>query len=86
MEDHYKSLSHTKWQCKYHVILIPKCHRKSLFEVVRKELREVFHRLAEQKECKIEEGQVMPDHIHMLISVPPKRAVSGVVGYMRGTA
>lgn len=83
MED-YKSLSHTKWQCKYHVIFIPKYRRRKLFGVVRRELGEVFHRLAEQKGCRIEESHIMPDHVHMLISIPPKSAVSSVVGYIKG--
>jgi putative transposase len=84
MEDAYKSLSHTKWQCKYHVVFIPKYRRKTLFGVVRRELGPVFRRLAEQKECRIEEGHILPDHVHMLIHVPPKLAVSSVVGYLKG--
>ena len=83
MED-YQSLSHTRWQCKYHVIFIPKYRRRTLFGVIRRELGEVFRRLAEQKECRIEEGHIMSDHVHMLISVPPKLAVSSVVGYLKG--
>jgi len=83
MED-YQSLSHTRWQCKYHVIFIPKYRRRALFGVVRRELGGVFHRLAEQKECRIEEGHIRPDHVHMLISIPPKLAVSSVVGYLKG--
>lgn len=83
MED-YQSLSHTKWQCKYHIIFIPKYRRKTLYGVVRRELGDVFHRLAEQKGCKIIEGHIMPDHVHMLISIPPKFAVSSVVGYIKG--
>jgi putative transposase len=83
MED-YKSLSHTKWQCKYHVIFIRKYRRKKLYGVVRRELGAVFHRLANQKECEIIEGHIMPDHVHMLISIPPKLAVSSVVGYLKG--
>jgi putative transposase len=83
MED-YKSLSHTKWQCKYHIIFIPKYRRRALFGAVRRELGSVFHRLAEQKECRIEEGHVMIDHVHMLVSIPPKLAVSSVVGYLKG--
>ena len=83
MEDH-QSLSHTKWQCKYHIIFIPKYPRKALFGVVRRELGNVFHRLAEQKGCRIEEEHVMSDHVHMLISIPPKLAVSSVVGYLKG--
>ena len=84
MEDQYENLSHTKWQCKYHVIFIPKCRRRRLFGVVRRELGAVFRRLAEQKGCKVHEGHVMPDHVHMLISIPPKLAVSSVVGYIKG--
>ncbi len=83
MED-YQSLSHTRWQCKYHVIFIPKYRRRTLFGAIRRELGGVFRRLAEQKECRIEEGHIMPDHVHMLISVPPKLAVSSVVGYLKG--
>ena len=83
MED-YQSLSHTRWQCKYHVIFIPKYRRRALFGIVRGELGGVFHRLAEQKECRIEEGHIRPDHVHMLISIPPKLAVSSVVGYLKG--
>ncbi|HBZ55595.1 MAG TPA: IS200/IS605 family transposase [Syntrophobacteraceae bacterium] len=83
MED-YQSLSHTTWQCKYHIIFIPKCRRKKLYGVVRRELGSVFHRLAEQKECTIIEGHILPDHVHMLISIPPKLAVSSVVGFIKG--
>lgn len=83
MED-YQSLSHTRWQCKYHIVFIPKYRRKQLYGVVRRKLGEVFHRLAEHKGCRIEEGHIMPDHVHMLISIPPKHAVSGVVGYIKG--
>lgn len=82
--DDYNKLSHTKWQCKYHVIFIPKYRRKKLYGLVRRELGEVFHRLAQQKECLIEEGHILPDHVHMLISIPPKLSVSSVVGYIKG--
>jgi putative transposase len=79
-----RSLSHTKWQCKCHIVFIPKYRKRRLYGVVRKHLGEVFHRLAKQKECWIEEGHIMPDHVHMLINVPPKLAVSSVVGYIKG--
>ena len=82
--DEQGSLSHTKWECKYHVIFIPKYRRKALYEQLRKELAEVFHRLAAQKESRIEEGHLMSDHVHMMISIPPKYAVSQVVGYIKG--
>ena len=78
------SLNHTRWECKYHVVFIPKYRRKALFGQIRKELGEIFHKLARQKESVIEEGHVMPDHVHMMISVPPKYAVSQVVGYIKG--
>src|SRR6478609_4264788 len=82
--DEPASLSHTKWECKYHVIFIPKCRRRTLYAELRKHLGEVFRRLASQKESRIEEGHLMPDHVHMLISIPPKYAVSQVVGYVKG--
>jgi len=82
--DDFKSLSHTKWECKYHVVFIPKCRRKKLYGELRKELGEVFRELARRKECEIVEGHLMPDHVHMMISIPPKYAVSQVVGYIKG--
>jgi len=78
------SLSHTQWECKYHVVFIPKYRRKVLFERLRRELGEVFRRLAEQKESRIEEGHLMADHVHMMISIPPKHSVAQVVGYIKG--
>jgi putative transposase len=82
--DEYESLSHTKWECKYHVVFIPKCRRKTLFGQIRQHLGEVFRKLAAQKESRIEEGHLLPDHVHMLISIPPKYAVSQVVGFIKG--
>jgi putative transposase len=82
--DDVQTLNHSKWDCKYHVVFIPKCRRKSLYEQLRSYLGEVLRRLAEQKECRIEEGHLMPDHVHMMISIPPKYAVSQVVGYIKG--
>ncbi len=82
--DEFQSLNHTKWDCKYHVVFIPKGRKKALFGHVRQHLGEVFRRLAEHKESRIEEGHLMPDHVHMMISVPPKYAVSQVVGYIKG--
>src|SRR6266545_1725164 len=82
--DDYGSLSHTKWECKYHVVFIPKCRRKTLYGELRKHLGEVFRGLAEQKESRIEEGHLMVDHVHMMISIPPKYAVSQVVGFIKG--
>ena len=82
--DRSESLSHTKWECKYPVVFIPKCRRKTLYGELRRHLGEVFRSLAEHKECRIEEGHLMPDHVHMLISIPPKYAVSQVIGYIKG--
>jgi putative transposase len=82
--DRAESLSHTRWECKYHVVFIPKCRRKVLYGQLRKYLGEVFHQLASHRECKIEEGHLMPDHVHMLISIPPKYSVSQVIGYIKG--
>ncbi len=70
--DAYQSLSHTKWDSKYHVVFIPKCRRKTLYVELRRYLGEVFHQLAAQKQSRIEEGHLMPDHVHMMISIPPK--------------
>lgn len=77
-------LNHSTWECKYHVVFTPKYRKKELFGVIRKELKDVFHRLARQKECMIEEGKLMPDHVHMLISIPPKHAVASILGFLKG--
>jgi len=80
----YESLSHTRWECKYHIVFIPKYRRKALFGEIRKHMGELFHELARQRESKIEEGHLMPDHVHILISIPPKYSVSEVMGFMKG--
>jgi putative transposase len=80
----YETLSHSKWDCKYHVVFIPKYRRKALYGELRRHLGTVFRTLAEQKESRIEEGHLMMDHVHMLISIPPKYAVANVVGFMKG--
>ena len=82
--DNIESLNHTKWDCKYHVVFIPKGRRKLLYAELRKHLGEVFRTLAQHKESRIEEGHLMVDHVHMMISIPPKYAVSQVVGYIKG--
>jgi putative transposase len=66
------------------VVFIPKYRKKTIFGQIRRELGEVLRRLAEQKESRIEEGHLMPDHVHMMISIPPKHAVSQVIGYIKG--
>jgi len=82
--DEYESLSHSKWECKYHVVFIPKCRRKALYGALRKHLGEVLRDLAGPGESRIEEGHLLPDHVPRLISIPPKYAVSQVVGYIKG--
>ena len=82
--DSLEGLSHSCWECKYHVVFIPKCRRKTLYEKLRPHLGEVFRQLAGQKECRIEEGHLMADHVHILISIPPKYSVAQVIGYIKG--
>ena len=82
--DEYESLSHSKWECKYYVVFIPKCRRKTLYGQLGQYLGEVFRKLAEQKESRVEEGHLMPDHVHMLISIPSKYAVAQVIGFIKG--
>jgi len=80
----YESLSHSRWDCKYHIVFVPKNRRKILYGKVRKYLGPVFHQLAGQRECKILKGSMVQDHVHMLIQIPPKHSVAEVVGYMKG--
>ena len=82
--DKTESLNHTKWDCKYHIVFIPKFRRKVLYGQLRRHLIDVFRTLAQHKESRIEEGHLMPDHVHMMISIPPKYSVSNVVGYIKG--
>ena len=82
--DKYQSLNHTAWDCKYHVVFIPKCRRRTLYLELRRYLGEVFRRLAQQRESEILEGHLMPDHVHMLIQIPPKYPVSNVIGFIKG--
>ena len=80
----YHSLTHTRWDCKYHIVFIPKRRKKKVFGALRKHLGEILHELASHRESKIVEGHLMTDHVHMCISIPPKYAVSMVVGYIKG--
>ena len=80
----YQRLCHRRWDCKYHVVFIPKRRKKQIFGALRKHLPEMFRELARHKESQIVEGHLMPDHVHMCISIPPKYAVSNVVGYLKG--
>jgi putative transposase len=78
------SLSHTRWKCKYHVVFIPKCRRKVLYQELRRHLGEVFRSLASQRESRVEEGHLLVDHVYMLLSIPPKYSVAQVVGFIKG--
>ena len=82
--DTLASLNHSVWDCKYHVVFIPKCRRRTLYGELRRHLGEVFRQLALQKESRIEEGHLLSDHVHMLIAIPPKYAVAQVVGFIKG--
>jgi putative transposase len=84
MEQEYNQLNHATWDCKYHVVFAPKYRKTVLFGKIKRQLGQVFHDLARRKGCRIEEGHLMPDHVHMLISIPPKYAVAQVIGYMKG--
>jgi len=80
----YQSLSHSKWNCKYHVVFIPKGRRKMVFGQIRKQLGPIFHELARQKDCRILEGHLMPDHVHMCIEIPPKFPMASIIGFLKG--
>jgi putative transposase len=82
--DELESLSPTKWECKYHVVFIPKCRRKALHKELRRHLGEVFRSLAKRKESAIEEGHLRAGHVHMMTAIPPEYAVSQVIGYIKG--
>jgi putative transposase len=84
MSQDHNHLNHSTWECKYHVVFTPKYRKKALFGQIRRHLGTVFRELAQRKECKIEEGHLMPDHVHMLISIPPKYSVAEVIGYLKG--
>src|SRR5438477_2442922 len=79
----YQSLSHSKWDCKYHVVFVPKGRRKAIFGQTRRHLGPIFHALARQKECQIVEGHLMPDHVHMCIAIPLKHPVASVIGFLK---
>jgi putative transposase len=78
------NLNHSTWDCKYHVVFTPKYRKKVLYGAIRRDLREVFHRLAKQKECSLESGHLMPDHVQMLIAIPPNHRVATIVGFLKG--
>jgi putative transposase len=80
----YETLKHTKWESKYHIVFIPKCRKKVLYGHIRQELGRVIRDLAGQKECQVEEGHLMADHVRRMISIPPKYSVAQVMGYIKG--
>lgn len=82
--NNYQSLCHSRWECKYHVVFIPKRRKKQIYGQIRKHLGKILRELADQKECEILEGHLCLDHVHMCISIPPKFAVASVVGYIKG--
>ena len=84
MSEDHNHLNHVTWECKYHVVFTPKYRKKLLFGQIRRHLGSAFRELAQRKECQIEEGHLMPDHVHMLISIPPKYSVSEVIGFLKG--
>ena len=84
MSNLYQSLSHSKWNCKYHLIFVPKKRKGVIYGKIREELKKVFHELAKQKESRITEGKLSIDHVHMCIEIPPKYAVASVIGFMKG--
>ncbi len=84
MSESFRSLSHSKWDCKYHVVFVPKRRRKALFGSIRCHLGVIFHELARQKQCQIIEGHVMPDHVHICLAIRPKHAVASVIGFLKG--
>ena len=79
-----QSLAHSRWDCKYHGVWITKCRKKKLYGQLRQELGVVFHELARQKECQVIEGHLLGDHVHILISIPPKYAVAQGIGFLKG--
>ena len=80
----YENLTHSKWDCKYHVVFVPKRRKKVLYGKIRKFLGPVFHELAAQRNSKILEGHRVQDHVHMLMAIPPKYAMAEVIGYIKG--
>ena len=84
MANSTNSLSHTKWLCKYHIVIVPKYRRKIIYNQTRKDLREIIKTLCKYKGAEIIEGHMMPDHVHLLLSIPPKMSVSSFMGYLKG--
>ena len=84
MTEPWKSLAHSRWECKSHVVFVPKYRRKAVYGEIRASLGGIFHELARQKECRIVEGHLLADHVHMCIEIPPKHAVASIIGFLKG--
>lgn len=84
MANQANSLSHTKWMCKYHIVMVPKYRRKVIYNQYRASLQEIIRLLCKYKGVEILEGHMMPDHVHVLLSIPPKQSVSSFMGYLKG--
>jgi REP-associated tyrosine transposase len=80
----WQSLAHSRWECKYHVVFVPQYRRKAVYGEIRASLGGIFHELARQKECRIVEGHLLADHVHMCIEIPPKHAVASIIGFLKG--
>lgn len=84
MSGTYNSLSHSKWDCKDHVVFVPQNRRKALFGNIRKTLGPTFHELARQKECRIIERHLLRDHVHICLEIRPKHSVASIIGFLKG--
>ena len=87
MEDkltNYQSLSHVRWDCKYHVVMVPKYRKKTIYGQLRKEMGAILRELFKQKGVEVVEGHAMPDHVHVCVSIPPKHSVSSILGFVKG--
>ncbi|EGO2806996.1 IS200/IS605 family transposase [Enterococcus faecalis] len=84
MSNDDKSLAHTRWNCKYHLVFTPKYRRKVIYGQLRRDIGKILRKLCEMKEVEIVEAHAMPDHIHMLVRIPPKLSVSGFMGFLKG--
>ena len=80
----WQSLSHVRWECKYHIVIIPKYRRKVLYGRVRREVGRILRELCEQRGVELVEGKAMPDHVHMCLSIPPKFSVAHTIGFLKG--
>ena len=79
-----KSLSHTKWNCTYHIVMIPKYRRKTMYGEIRKDVRQIIIKLCKMKDVQLIEGAVCADHVHLFVAIPPKQSVSSFMGYLKG--